>query len=129
MTREVWVTLLLTWSAYGFAAPVPSAPVPDPLAWGYLGIRVENLSLRVAGVEPNTPAAKAGLEAGDELVRVGHLRPRAFAEVAEHIRSFRPGSTLRVEVRRGSEEKAFTVRLAARPDDLDPPPIRVPAEP
>ena len=122
------VAVVLTWPAAGVAAPVPADPTPDPLAWGYLGVRVENLSLRVSGVEPNTPAARAGLEAGDEFVKIGTLRPRSFEEVIKHISSFRPGSRLTVEVRRGGTTKSFVVRLAARPSDLDPPTRRLPAE-
>lgn len=105
-------------------APVPAEPPPDPLAWGYLGIRVEQGTLEVRGVEPNTPAERAGLQPGDELVKVGTLEPRSFDEVAEHISTFRPGSKLRVEVRRGDDMKVFTVRLGVRPADLPPPPIR-----
>ena len=102
-------------------APVPPGPVPDPLALGYLGIRVLQGQLEVASVEPGTPAERAGLQAGDLLVRVGTLEPRTFEQVAEHISTFRPGTRLRVEVRRGDEVKAVTVRLAARPADLGPP--------
>jgi serine protease Do len=104
--------------------PVPAEPPPDPLAWGYLGIRVEQGTLEIRGVEPDTPAEKAGLLAGDEIVKIGNLEPRTFDEVAEHIGTFRPGSRLRVEVRRGETTKTFTVRLGVRPADLPPPPIR-----
>lgn len=104
--------------------PVPTEPPPDPLAWGYLGIRVEQGTLEIRGVEPDTPADKAGLQPGDEIVKIGKLEPRTFEEVAEHIGTFRPGSRLRVEVRRGDATITFTVRLGVRPADLPPPPIR-----
>lgn len=122
--RGVSVALVLGSAAAGAAAPVPAGPMPDPLAWGYLGVRVDTGTVRVRDIEPGTPAARAGLQAGDELVRIGSLQPRTFDEVAEHISSFRPGSRLRVEVRRGAETKAFTVRLGVRPADLAPPPNR-----
>jgi S1-C subfamily serine protease len=106
-------------------APVPADPPPDPLAWGYLGVQVDPGTLRINDVRPGTPAAKAGLQASDEFVRVGELRPQTFDEVAEHIGTFRPGSTLKVEVRRGSERKTFSVRLGVRPPEFPaPPPIR-----
>lgn len=109
--------------AFGLA-PVPPEPLPDPLAWGYLGVRVDQGSLRIRSVEPDTPASKAGLQPEDEFVRVGTLKPETFDEVAEHISGFRPGSLLQVEVRRGSETKTFKVRLGVRPPELPPPPFR-----
>lgn len=105
-------------------APVPPEPTPDPLAWGYLGVRVDAGSLRLSGVEPGTPAAKAGLQSGDEIVRIGDLAPTTFQEVAEHISSFRPGSLLRVVVRRDGEERSYVVRLGVRPGELGIPPVR-----
>ena len=103
-------------------APVPAEPLPDPLAWGYLGIRVEQGTLEVRGVEAGTPAERAGLRPGDELVQIGKLVPRTFEEVAEHISTFRPGSRLKVKVRRDGSIKEFSVRLGVRPADLPPPP-------
>jgi S1-C subfamily serine protease len=101
---------------------VPVEPPPDPLAWGYLGVTVDPPgTLRVGTVQPNSPAARAGLQPGDDIVQVGTRKPRTFDEVAEHIATFRPGTVLRVVVRRGEETKTFTVRLAVRPPDLRPP--------
>lgn len=114
-----WLTL-----AAGMA-PIPPEPMPDPLAWGYLGIRVNQGSLIISGVEPNTPAAKAGLQESDLIVRIGELEPQTFDEVAEHISTFRPGSRLKVVVRRGDAEKSYVVRLGVRPADLPPPPSSV----
>ncbi len=103
-------------------APAPAEPPPDPLARGYLGIRVEQGSLTIREVEPNTPASKAGLKDGDVIVKVGKLEPKSFDEVVNHICALRPGSVLDVHVRRGEEERALKVTLGARPSDLPPPP-------
>jgi predicted metalloprotease with PDZ domain len=107
------------------AAPVrlPPEPEPDPLAWGYLGVRVTQGSLKVSSVDPGTPAFKAGLQAEDELVSVGTLdKLITFDDVAEHISSFRPGSLMKVTVRRKGELMSFTVKLGVRPAELPPPP-------
>ncbi len=119
------LALVLT-ASLGLAAPVPRDRDPDPLGWGYLGVRVTQGDLIVSTVEPNTPAARAGLQPGDVFIKVGTLRPTAFEEVIMHISSFRPGSTLTFEVRRNGEVKAFTVRLGARPSGIEPPPTRNP---
>jgi len=105
-------------------APVPIEKPHDPQEWGYLGVRVTQGTLQIVSIEPNTPAAKAGLMPNDEFTRVGSLTPSSFEQVAEHISSFRPGSWMRVEVRRGAETKSFIVKLGVRPSDLPPPPVK-----
>jgi S1-C subfamily serine protease len=101
-------------------APVPAGPPPDPLARGYMGIRVEDSSgLVIASVEPNGPALKAGLRPNDIIVRVGSLEPQEFKQVVAHVCSYRPGTAIEIEVRRGSERKVFKVKLTTRPADLD----------
>lgn len=117
------LALVLT-ASLGLAAPVPREREPDPLGWGYLGVRVTQGDLIISTVEPNTPAARAGLQPGDVFIKVGTLRPSAFEEVIMHISSFRPGSMLTFEVRRNGEVKSFTVRLGARPANIEPPPTR-----
>ncbi len=119
MWRAV-LALVLT-ASLGLAAPVPRDRDPDPLGWGYLGVRVSTGELTVSSVEPNTPAARAGLQPGDVFVRVGTLRPRDFQQVILHISSFRPGSMLNFEVHRNGQRKEFTVRLGSRPKDIEPP--------
>jgi predicted metalloprotease with PDZ domain len=124
-------TLLM---AVSLGAPVPKAAEPDPLAWGYLGVRVNQGSMTLSSVEPTGPAIKAGLQAEDQIVSVGTLeKPKSFDEVAEHISNFRPGSMMRVQVRRNGELKSFNVKLGVRPLDLGPPPnkkrIPIPEEP
>lgn len=102
-------------------APVPADPPPDPLARGYLGITVAVGELAIERVEPRTPAAQAGLQPGDVLVRVGTLEPTSFEQVVLHICSFRPGAVVEVEVLRNGQRKAFKVKLASRPPELDRP--------
>ncbi len=103
-------------------APVPADPPPDPHAWGYLGVTVDQGTLRISHIDPGTPAAKAGLRPNDEFVRVGDLRPAKFDEVADRISELRPGTTLQLEVRRGGETKTLSVRLGVRPERAGPPP-------
>jgi S1-C subfamily serine protease len=102
-------------------APVPPESRPDPLARGYMGILVGNGSLTIESVEPKHPAAKAGLQAGDVLLRIGTLQPQTFDQVVAHITSFRPGAVVEIEVQRGNTRKTFKVKLASRPPELDLP--------
>ena len=104
-------------------APVPPEPPPDPMAKGYLGIWFggsgPNTALAVDRVEPNQPAAKAGLRSGDVIVRVNNLHPQAVQQVIDHVCAFRPGAVIEVEVQRGSERKAFKIKLGTRPADIN----------
>lgn len=104
-------------------APVPPEPPPDPMAKGYLGIRFGGGggldSLLIDKVEPNQPAAKAGIRAGDMIVRVNDLRPQENKQVIAHVCAFRPGAVIEVEVQRGDERKAFKIKLGTRPPDIN----------
>ena len=112
------------------AAPVPPGPRPDPLGWGYLGITEAYQSGLVVGdVRPGTPADLAGIKPGDRLVRVGNLVPGSFADISEYVCRLRPGSVIRIQVRREDEVITITVRLGVRPPppELPPPQFRQPA--
>jgi|SRR5579883_303123 len=102
-------------------APVPPDSPPDPMARGYMGIRFGTGSLTIESVEPHLPAEKAGLKAGDVILRVGTLQPHNFDQVVAHVCSFRPGAIVEIEVQRGSERKTFKIKLGSRPPELDQP--------
>jgi S1-C subfamily serine protease len=109
--------------AVAVLAPVPADPRPDPLAWGYLGVRfAAQGSVQIGNVEPGTPAAKAGIQPGDDLVKIGNLRARQYEQVVEYISSLRPGTVVKVEVMRNGEKKEFTVKLGVRPAEAGTPP-------
>jgi S1-C subfamily serine protease len=117
--------LLVVWSVVGLA-PVPADPPPDPLGWGYLGVMLTEEGLRFTTIYPNSPAAKAGLQVGDELVAVGRRKPRSQLDAILTISDHRPGSVVRLEVRRNGEPKTLFARLAARPADINAPGTRTP---
>jgi S1-C subfamily serine protease len=104
-------------------APVPAEPPQDPLGWGYLGVAADPRSLRISTVQPGTPADKAGLQVGDELLYVGKERAEDWQEITEQICRTRPGTLIRIKVRRNGEEKTIAVRLGSRPP---PPELPVP---
>jgi S1-C subfamily serine protease len=112
---SVVMSVLLT------GAPIPREREPNPMARGYLGITVQPGGLMIDRVEPNMPAAKAGLKPGDVLVRVGTLEPREFSQVIAHVCSFRPGAVVDITVQRGTDRKTVKLKLASRPLELDAP--------
>jgi serine protease Do len=70
-------------------------------------------SLKVTKVESGSPAAKCGLEPGDEIVRVGQLTTVRPLDVERAMINCRNGQAVPVEVRR--EGRAMTVQLALAP--------------
>ncbi|MFO0850055.1 MAG: PDZ domain-containing protein [Gemmataceae bacterium] len=119
---SVLLKLLCIWVVVGLA-PVPADPPPDPLGWGYLGIRLEEnrplngdgFRLRLTEVVPNAPAARAGLQLGDEVVRISGHRPASQLDAIRTIANYRPGSVIRMEIRRAGGPQVVFVRLGVRP--------------
>jgi serine protease Do len=95
---------------FPFAGTLSAAPM--------LGITGENLSgqlgkyfgapdgegVLITNVESNSPAAKAGLEAGDVITKVDGNRVRTLAELREQLRGKRGAATVSLGLlRKGSE--------------------------
>jgi regulator of sigma E protease len=81
-------------------APVPSMAAPIQVGW----------------VEPDGPAAKAGIEPGDLLLRIGPKarEPRSWEDVAAIIGTA-GGNKVQVLVRRGDNERSTTLTPDAKP--------------
>lgn len=119
--------LTLTLLAAAPAAPVPRPAPPDPTGYAYVGVRMsvntdQTRRLRVDEPDPGTPAAKAGLREGDEIVRFGYLsEPRNFYDFADYVIDLRPGTKVLVEVVRGGQTKTLWLTLEVRPPPPDYP--------
>lgn len=83
----------------------------------YLGITPDYNSqvegVRVAGVRADSPAEKAGVRAGDVIVRIEDKPVSDLTGLAEALRQFRPGQTVTVVVHRDDQEHALMVKLAS----------------
>jgi len=70
--------------------------------------------VRLSGVREGTPAAVAGIQAGDIIIRIGDHTIKDLNEMQNALTSYKPGDVVTVVVRRGEEEKSFTVTLGGR---------------
>ncbi|HVY64920.1 MAG TPA: RIP metalloprotease RseP [Gammaproteobacteria bacterium] len=64
----------------------------------------------IDAVTPDSPAAAAGLEGGDEVIAVGDKPVRSWDQWVSYIKQ-RPGESVDVTVRRGGHERTFTVAI------------------
>ncbi|MGE5815656.1 MAG: M20/M25/M40 family metallo-hydrolase [Acidobacteriota bacterium] len=80
---------------------VPDFAFPGP------GVRAE-------GMTEGSPAAKAGLQPGDVIVRINDRAVANLQEYSTLLRTFQPGQTVSVVVRRGEKELTVQVTLGER---------------
>jgi serine protease Do len=97
---------------------------------GWIGVEIqkitpdiaESLGLKnvegalVAQPQPNSPAAKAGIESGDVVTAVNGQAIKDAHDLARRIAMMAPGTSVKLNVIRQGAEKDFTVTLAALPN-------------
>lgn len=98
------------------------------VARGFMGIRwaggdeaivfeesIRATGIRVASVEIDQPAARAGMLGGDIITRIGGTPVTNFAVLRSVITSARPGTVLKVEAYRNGQKRDFEVTLMEMP--------------
>lgn len=129
------------YAGYGFAIPVTLAKevMEDIIEHGrvrraMLGIQIRDITAedaavagldKIAGVlvqpyspeNQNGPAARAGIEAGDVIVKADGREADRVSTLQRIIRSHEPGQTVTIEAMRYGQRKTFSVRLAEVPAD------------
>jgi serine protease Do len=71
----------------------------------------------VGTVEEGSPAAKAGLEAGDVIMRIDNRPIDGSADLSRTIRSLKPGSKINLNVWRAGKTRDVSVTVAEFKDD------------
>ncbi|WP_024509239.1 Do family serine endopeptidase [Bradyrhizobium sp. ARR65] len=96
----------------------------------YIGVQVqpvtagiaESLGLKKAEgalvdeAQPDTPAAKAGIQAGDVITAVNGTAVKDSRDLARQISTMAPGSTAKLDILRKGESKTIEVTLATMPN-------------
>jgi S1-C subfamily serine protease len=78
--------------------------------WFGARVKVGATPLVIASVQPESPAGKAGLKAGDAILQVNGKAPRSFIDFSELLAAG-AGADETLVVRRGAARKDITVRL------------------
>jgi putative serine protease PepD len=83
----------------------------------YLGVSIDSTAAnaRIAGTRPNTPARRAGIEAGDVVTALGGKQISTGDELASAIAAHKPGDTVSVTYTRDGKSHTVSVKLATRP--------------
>jgi membrane-associated protease RseP (regulator of RpoE activity) len=106
----------------------PDARVVRRAQRGYLGIQLIEITpelrahygvardagVLVGSVEPDSPAAKAGIEVGDIITRAGGERLESVRDLTRMVRDKKTGDTLKIEVSRNRATKSLTATVAER---------------
>jgi putative serine protease PepD len=109
----------------GFAIPVNTVKsiagqlIADGKAeHAFLGVALQESTrdgALVGGVNPDTPASRAGLRTGDLIVAVDGKHVGSQNELRAAINTRQPGDKVAIRYRRGGEAHTVTVTLTSRP--------------
>jgi serine protease Do len=128
------------YSGYGFAIPITLAKtvMSDIIQYGrvrraILGVSITDLrpedaqaaglkeirGALVGGSTPgqDSPAAKAGIEAGDVIVGIDGVPVDRVAQMQRQIREHKPGDVVTVDVMRFGSKRSFKVKLTEAPSE------------
>jgi S1-C subfamily serine protease len=98
--------------AYPFLGVTVQAITPDLAAQYNLPV---DHGVYVQQVSPGSPAADAGIQAGDFIVSLGGQEINADHPFTEVLFSHKPGDTVDVTLNRNGQEQTVQVKLAQRP--------------
>ncbi len=98
----------------------------------YLGVEIQDLKASVADamdlkydggvtvtrVIPSSPAARAGLQPGDIILRFEGSRVGTTAELQKLLAGTRPGDVVRIVLDRAGQSRTFYVELGQRPSNV-----------
>jgi putative serine protease PepD len=106
----------------GFAIPVGTIKTVVPqlinggsVAHAFLGVSLTAGSATVAEVRAGTPAASAGLQAGDVITAVDGKAVSTSIALQTAIDAHKPGDKVELKIKRNGSEKTVTVTLGTRP--------------
>lgn len=111
---------------FGLALAITAPAVwADEAAKPYLGVFGEDVQTDanttgsvVRHVAPGSPAEKAGLKAGDIVLAIGDKPVATFIDLANDVRSRKPGDKVEVTISREGKEQKLELTIGERPTEL-----------
>jgi membrane-associated protease RseP (regulator of RpoE activity) len=101
------------------AAPPFQQPTATPTvqAKGLLGVtlRVDGERVIVQSVTPDGPAAKAGIQANDQITTIGGTAVKTVREAQDALARYQPNSQVQIGILRGNANQVVTVTLGSAP--------------
>jgi S1-C subfamily serine protease len=76
------------------------------------GEQVEGM--KISGVTAGSPAATAGLQGGDVIVKFGKIEIKNLYDYTFALGEYKPGDEVEVIVKRGTETKSFHLTIGKR---------------
>ncbi len=112
---EEYLSAKPTWQKLSivFAGPVMNLLLPVLAFVGILAVGIPRLAAVVGNVEPQSPAARAGIEVGDTILSVNGRDALYWEEFERAIRRNTSGE-LTLRLRRGEQERELSVPLVER---------------
>ncbi len=107
------------WSADAPAASDASASADRAYLGVYPGTNAEGGGVKLEQVVDGSPAAKAGLQAGDVITALGDRTVGSDEELREAIASHQSGEKVRVTFLREGEKRRTSARLGKAPSETD----------
>lgn len=86
---------------------------------GFLGVQPDQNSeggVAIDSVIDDSPAAKAGMKAGDKITKIDGKEVKGLEELHTMMMKTKPGQTVEVTAMRGDKEMKFKVTLAKPPN-------------
>jgi hypothetical protein len=78
------------------------------------GQEEEGKGVKIGGTTADTPAAKAGLQAGDVVVRLGDHPTTTLMELSTALAAQKPGDRVKLVYKRGDKERTVEITLGER---------------
>src|SRR6476469_4586141 len=118
MRHHMWIVTVAALGV-GFALTTPCAAAEPAGPPGFLGVMVgpgdDGKAVMIRDVAPGSPAATAGVKAGDRIVKVGKDEARDVDAFMKAVATHKAGDKLPLTVERDGKEQTLTATLGERP--------------
>ncbi len=92
-----------------------AGPPERPRAYAGLSVADDLEGCRLNKIESNSPAAKADLKSGDQIMKVDGRRIEVAAAFQRWLDESGPGETLQLEIKRGNKVFSVPIKLQTQP--------------